>query len=285
LIAAHAVDQRSDCLRIARPSAQHLQLPGCLNDRRRFFNGKRHIPAPGQHHFLPGTLDIAIVVNNHLRRFDLLLLRRLVGQAAARLGDTHSTLLHQAANLRRFWRGHYPDSITRFVDAGFQQFDRLDDHHRLGCPPDEKIQRLRYQRVDEGLQACQRLRIGKNQPAQPGAVDLPVLCQDELAKLFHYQRVAGRALGNGAVRQRVSVNAVSAKVFKHAANNAFTAADVAGKPDDVFSRPLAQLRTSGTWIFQRWLLVLFILALPCKNVKGSDISVSRVRCQVYQILK
>jgi hypothetical protein len=74
-------------------------------------------------------------------------------------------------------------------------------------------------------------------------------------------------------------------VFKHAANNAFTAADVAGKPDDVFSRPLAQLRTSGTWIFQRWLLVLFILALPCKNVKGSDISVSRVRCQVYQILK
>jgi hypothetical protein len=59
-----------------------------------------------------------------------------------------------------------------------------------------------------------------------------------LAEGIQNRFVARRAPGNGAMREGVCIDAVSAEVFEHFPHNAFAGGDVSGQAYDVFCGPL-----------------------------------------------
>ncbi len=85
----------------------------------------------------------------------------------------------------------------------------------------------------------QRLFVGEHQPAELGAVDLPIPTQDPGAKFIQDGFVAGRAFGDDAVRKRVRIDGVGAQMLQHAAYNAFAGGDIAGQSDCIFPGPVA----------------------------------------------
>ena len=54
----------------------------------------------------------------------------------------------------------------------FEQFDRLDDDHRLGRAADQPIHALLNEGMDDAFQLGQGFLIAKDHPRQLGAVDL-----------------------------------------------------------------------------------------------------------------
>ena len=83
-------------------------------------------------------------------------------------------------------------------------------------------------------------RIAKDQAAQLAAVDLSVRAHEPFAEVLHDGLITRRALGDGAVRQRVCIDSIRAQVLQHPANDGLTGADISGETDDVFPGPVAQ---------------------------------------------
>jgi hypothetical protein len=58
------------------------------------------------------------------------------------------------------------------------------------------------------------------------------------------------------VGELVGVDSISAKMLKHAPNNAFARADIPGQTDDVFFRPFSQNNTSNRQLILRFYLCM-----------------------------
>ena len=121
-----------------------------------------------------------------------------------------------------------------------EQLDRFDDDDALFRPPDQQVDGVRDQRVDDRLEFLQGVRIGEGNLGHAAAVDLSLLVQDPIAEGLQHQVVAGGALGHGAMGQGIGVDAVGAKVLEHLAHDALARGDVAGQTDDVLTLPSAQ---------------------------------------------
>ncbi len=90
----------------------------------------------------------------------------------------------------------------------------------------------------------QRLLVGKHKPAKLGAVDLSILVQDPCAECIQDRLIAGRALGDDAMRKRVRIDGVGAQMLQHAAYNAFAGGDIASQTIDIFPGPVAHADSS-----------------------------------------